>query len=81
MEKANNVKSYNNGQEQIVTGYDVATSDSSYTTADFTFSGNDIAKGTDAGSYPMELTAADFTNTNENRGARHTDDHTGYRGI
>ncbi|MBO5428869.1 MAG: Cna B-type domain-containing protein, partial [Peptococcaceae bacterium] len=32
----------------------------------FTFSGDATVKGTDAGSYPMQLKPADFTNTNTN---------------
>ena len=54
------------GSEKTVTGYTVSISNKLYTEADFTFSGNATAKGTDAGSYPMELKASDFTNTNKN---------------
>ena len=55
-----------NGQEHTVTGYDVAIDNELYTEADFTFSGNAEVKGTDAGTYPMELKPEDFTNTNQN---------------
>ena len=54
------------GEEHTVTGYDVEISNDLYTEADFTFSGTNSVSGTDAGSYDMELTADDFTNTNEN---------------
>ena len=56
-----------NGQEHTVTGYDVTSiSNTLYTEADFTFSGNAEVKGTNAGTYPMELMPEDFTNTNQN---------------
>ena len=55
-----------NGQEHTVTGYDVAIDNELYTEADFTFSGNAEVKGTNAGTYEMELQPGDFTNTNEN---------------
>ncbi|MDO4852703.1 MAG: MBG domain-containing protein, partial [Clostridia bacterium] len=54
------------GSEQTVTGYDVSTDNELYKEADFTFSGDATVKGTDAGSYEMELKAEDFTNTNPN---------------
>ena len=54
------------GTEHKVTGYDVDISNSLYTEKDFTFSGNAEAKGTDAGSYDMELKPSDFQNTNTN---------------
>ena len=55
------------GTEHIVTGYDVTKiSNSLYKASDFTFSGNEKVKGTDAGSYDMELKAEDFTNNNTN---------------
>ena len=55
-----------NGQEHTVTGYDVAIDNELYTEADFTFSGNAEVKGTNAGTYEMELKPGDFTNTNQN---------------
>ena len=55
-----------NGQAHDVTGYDVSSSNTLYTTDDFSFSGDATISGTDAGSYPMNLTATDFTNTNSN---------------
>ena len=54
------------GNLHTVTGYDVAVSNSLYTTADFTFSGTDTVSGTNAGSYAMALVPANFTNTNAN---------------
>ena len=54
------------GIEHTVTGYDVSISNPLYKETDFTFSGNAEVKGTDAGSYDMELKAEDFTNNNTN---------------
>ena len=55
------------GNVKSVSGYDVAiTEGSKYTTDDFTFNGNAEAKGTEAGTYPMNLAADQFTNTNDN---------------
>ena len=55
------------GNEKTVSGYDVAiTEGSKYTTSDFTFNGTAEAKGTEAGTYPMNLAADQFTNTNDN---------------
>ena len=55
-----------NGTEQQVIGYDVKTSNPEYTANDFTFSGTAEAKGTNAGTYQMGLSADQFTNTNTN---------------
>ena len=55
------------GNEKAVSGYDVTiTEGSKYTTDDFTFNGTAEAKGTEAGTYPMNLAADQFTNTNDN---------------
>ena len=55
------------GNEKAVSGYDVTiTEGSTYTTNDFTFSGNAEVKGTEAGTYHMNLVAEQFTNTNAN---------------
>lgn len=55
------------GNEKTVSGYDVAiTEGSKYTTDDFTFNGTAEAKGTEAGTYHMNLAADQFTNTNDN---------------
>ena len=63
-------------KEHSVSGYDVTginlvQGDESkatdlYTASDFTFSGNASAKGTDAGTYKMNLAADKFANTNKN---------------
>ena len=57
-----------NGDEQSVSGYTVSISDATgvYTEDDFAFSGNAVAAGTAAGEYAMQLSAADFSNTNPN---------------
>ena len=55
------------GNEKAVSGYDVSiTEGSKYTTSDFTFNGTAEAKGTEAGTYPMNLAADQFANTNDN---------------
>ena len=57
------------GTEKSVKGYDVSiTEGSTYSESDFTFSGNDEVKGTEAGTYDMGLKLEDFTNNNENYG-------------
>ena len=57
-----------NGVERSVSGYSVAVSDDLfiYTASDFTFSGSDTVKATNAGTYAMQLKAEDFSNTNAN---------------
>ena len=65
--KENDGSATYDGTEKTVTGYKVKSiSNALYTENDFTFSGDATVKGTDAGSYDMNLTAADFTNTNTN---------------
>ena len=58
------------GKEHSVFGYDVTVSNALYTPKkDMQFNGTDAdatAKGTDAGTYPMGLTAEDFTNKSKN---------------
>ena len=52
-----------NGKEHSVEGYTVTSiSNPLYTANDFTFTGTAEAKGTDAGTYQMGLTADQFTN-------------------
>ena len=54
------------GTEKTVTGYEVTSiSDPLYKEGDFTFSGNATIKGTDAGTYDMNLVPGDFTNSNK----------------
>ena len=52
-----------NGEEQSVEGYTVTSNPAN---ADVTLVGKAVASGTDAGTYPMGLTAADFTATSPN---------------
>ena len=55
------------GTEKTVTGYTVTNiSNKLYAEKDFTFNGKAEVKGTDAGTYPMGLTADQFANTNGN---------------
>lgn len=55
------------GKEHTVKGYDVTNiSNKLYTEKDFTFSGDATVKGTNAGTYNMEVKAGDFKNTNKN---------------
>ncbi len=54
------------GKEHSVSGYDVKIGNELYKEADFTFTGTDTVSGTNAGTYDMELKAADFTNNNKN---------------
>lgn len=54
------------GTEKSVTGYDVVISNDLYKESDFKFNGNAEATGTDAGTYQMNLKAADFENNNNN---------------
>ena len=54
------------GTEKTVTGYTVSIDNELYTENDFTFSGDATVKGTDAGTYQMELKAGDFKNISKN---------------
>lgn len=58
------------GKEHSVFGYDVTVSNALYNPKeDMQFNGTDVdmtAKGTDAGTYPIGLTAEDFTNKSKN---------------
>ncbi len=54
------------GTEKTATGYDVKSSNKLYTDKCFSFSGDASVKGTDAGTYEMQLKAADFKNTSDN---------------
>ena len=55
-----------NGAERSVTGYETAISNPLYTAKDFAFSGTASVTGTDAGTYMMGLTAAQFENISHN---------------
>ena len=54
------------GDEHSVTGYTTAIDNQLYTVSDFTFTGEAIAKGTDANTYKMGLKAEQFENNNTN---------------
>ena len=54
------------GNEHSVTGYTTAIDNQLYTESDFTFTGEAIAKGTDANTYKMGLKAEQFENNNTN---------------
>ena len=54
------------GKEKLVEGYDAVSSNPLYTAADYSFSGDATVKGTNAGSYDMELVPEDFENTSPN---------------
>lgn len=54
------------GTEKSVSGYTFSASNELYKESDFTFSGNDTVKGTNVGTYDMELKPSDFTNNNQN---------------
>ena len=61
----NNTADYD-GKEHEVTDYDVEIGNELYTEADFTFSGTQTAKRTDAGTTYMGLAPEKFTNNNSN---------------
>ena len=54
------------GTEKSVSGYGFEASSKLYKDTDFTFIGNDTVKGTNVGTYNMELKPSDFTNNNQN---------------
>ena len=54
------------GTEKSAEGYDFEASDPLYTQADFAFTGDATVRGTDAGTYEMQLKSSDFANTNAN---------------
>ena len=54
------------GNEQSVAGYTTAIDNQLYTVSDFTFTGEAIAKGTDADSYQMGLNKSQFANSSAN---------------
>ncbi|MDO5791103.1 MAG: hypothetical protein Q4Q41_00880 [Coriobacteriia bacterium] len=55
-----------NGSEQSVTGYDFKASNPLYKEGDFAFSGKAVAKGTNAGTYNMNLSSGQFSNISGN---------------
>ena len=54
------------GNEHQVEGYTVTINNDKYHEADFTFSGNKVAKGINAGTYNMGLAAEQFKNNSSN---------------
>ena len=54
------------GSEQSVTGYDFATSDGRYREANVKFQGEAVAKGTNVGTYNMNLVSGQFSNISGN---------------
>ena len=54
------------GSEQSVTGYDFKASNPLYKEGNFVFSGTAVAKGTNAGTYNMNLASGQFSNTSGN---------------
>ena len=54
------------GAPHTVTGYDFSASSSLYQQSYMSFNGTASVTGTNAGTYPMTLTASQFTNTNPN---------------
>ena len=54
------------GHEHRVEGYTVTINNDKYHEADFTFSGNKVAKGINAGTYNMRLAAEQFKNNSSN---------------
>ena len=54
------------GHEHRVEGYTVTINNDKYHEADFTFSGNKVAKGINAGTYNMELAVEQFKNNSSN---------------
>ena len=54
------------GSEQSVTGYSFATSDGRYREANVKFQGEAVAKGTNVGTYNMNLASGQFSNTSGN---------------
>ena len=62
----NNGSMVYDGNEHSVTGYTTAIDNQLYTVSDFTFTGEAIAKGTDADSYQMGLNKSQFANSSAN---------------
>ena len=54
------------GTEKSAEGYDFVASNPLYTQADFAFTGDATVRGTDAGTYEMQLKPSDFANTSTN---------------
>ena len=55
-----------NGKEQTVRGFDISTSSTAYSLKFVEYTGDSLVSGTDAGTYKMGLSKADFKNTSVN---------------
>lgn len=55
-----------NGEEQVVSGYDISVDNALYSVGDVTFSGDTVIRKTKSGTYAMGLSAAKFANKNGN---------------
>lgn len=55
-----------NGEEQVVSGYDISVDNALYSVGDITFSGDTVIRKTNSGTYAMGLSAAKFANKNGN---------------
>ena len=55
-----------NGEEQVVSGYDVIIDNPIYEVSDYAFSGDSVIKKTKSGAYTMGLSKELFKNKNEN---------------
>ena len=62
----NSGKEKYDGTPKTVKGYEVSINNALYPKTGFTFGGTAEVSGTDAGIYPMEIKADDFTNVNDN---------------
>ena len=54
------------GTEKVAEGYTVSINNDLYTKEDFKFNGEAVVKGTNVGTYDMNVNAEDFVNTNKN---------------
>ena len=55
-----------NGEEQVVSGYDVIIDNPIYEVSDYAFSGDSVIQKTNSGTYAMGLDKSKFTNKNDN---------------
>lgn len=55
-----------NGEEQVVSGYDISVDNALYSVGDVAFSGDTVIRKTKSGTYAMGLSAAKFANKNGN---------------
>lgn len=55
-----------NGEEQVVSGYDVSIDNALYSVGDIAFSGDSVIQKSKSGTYAMGLSSAKFVNKNSN---------------